>query len=396
MKNVLLLLTFAVLLALTTIGFQCSSAEMTSARMYMNRSEWANAEHSLEQEVAKTPNNAEAWYLLGRVRLEMKNYKGMNDAFSHSLAAGNQHEKDIKGLRLSVWGLEFNAGVETYLKAKKMQGDTAAVVYQQAIDHFDNVLLVNTDSAATYTNKGLAYLALDNFDEAASNFETSMKKEKDPSLASSVASMYLDRGRKRQAMAQFSGGASKDSLIALAKKDFDKSIATLEMARQWDPENTIVVGSLLDAYVAAGRSDEAMKYFRQAVEKSPNNKLYRYNYGVLLLKAGNHKGAIEQFEAAVVIDSKFEDALYNLGVTYLQWGAKLRAESDPTKTKNKQPDKSSEEQFRKGKDALERLRDLKPNNPETWEALGQSYANLNMQKQATEAFTKVDNLRKRK
>jgi tetratricopeptide (TPR) repeat protein len=392
----MLFLSVAILALAAISGFQCSSAEMTSAKMYMQRSEWASAETSLEQEVAKHPANVEAWYLLGRVRLEQKNYAGMNEAFSQSLAAGNQFEKEIKSTRLATWGQLFNKGVETYLQAKQAEGESAIPLFKRAIESFTDAIVINPDSASTYTNLGLAYLGLNKDEDALKSFETSLNKEKDAGLASSVGGMYLDRGRTLQAEAQSASGAKKDSLIALAKMKFDKAIAVLQQAREWDPEDMNSVAVLLDVYVTSGRTEEAMTTFRQAVEKNPNNRIYRYNYGVLLLKGGDHKGAIDQFEAAVVIDPKFEDALYNLGVARLQYGVKQRseAENDP-KTKGR-GSKSYEEHFRKGRETLERLRDLKSADPDVWEALGQAYANLNMSKQASEAFAKADSLRRGK
>jgi len=394
MKNVFFLTIAVLLVVFGTTAFQCSSAEMTSAKMYMQRSEWANAEKSLEQELSKNPNNAEAWYMLGRVRLEQKNYEGMNEAFSRSLGVSNLHEKDIKGARLSVWAQLFNGGVDLYVRSKKAQGDSVGMMLDKAIDNFRIAIIINPDSAGTYQNLGLAYLAKDDFAGAVKNFEISLTKEKDPILASSVGNLYLDRGKKFQAQAQTADGSQKDSLSGLAKENFTKAIATLEEARQWDPDNSEAVGTLLDAYVAAGRTDEAMNNFKLAVERNPNNKLYRYNYGVLLLKAGDYKGAIDQFEAAAVIDPQFEDGLYNLGVSYLQSGAKLRSQEDP-KSKNKSS-KVYEDLFKKSRETLERLKDLRPNDPEVWEALGQAYANLNMQKMASEAFTKADAIRKGK
>lgn len=398
MKNIVFLAA-ALVLVLAVMGFQCSSAEMTSAKMYIQRSDWANAERSLEQEVAKNPNNAEAWYLLGRARMELKNYKGMNEAFTRSLAAGNQFEKDIKSVRLALWGQLFNSGVDAYLKGKKAQGDSAAILLQKSVENFNTAILLNPDSASTYTNLGLSYLALNDFEDAARNFEIALQKEKDPDLTSSLANMYVERGRKFQTEAQGASSAKKDSLQKVSKHNFDKAISTLEQGRQWWADNLNVVSSLLDAYLAAGRTEEAMNNFKLAVEKSPNNRLYRYNYGVLLLKAGNHKEAVEQFEASVVVDPKFEDALYNLSVAYLQWGAKRRSEAEASAKsggKDRTVEKSYEEQFRKAKETLERLRDLKPNDPDVWEALGQAYANLNMAKLASEAFAKADALRKSK
>ncbi|MGA9364528.1 MAG: hypothetical protein WBW16_09195, partial [Bacteroidota bacterium] len=62
-----LLLTslFIAILVVCSVGFQCGTTEMTSARLYIQKSDWDNAIRNLESELAKNPTNEEAWYLLG-------------------------------------------------------------------------------------------------------------------------------------------------------------------------------------------------------------------------------------------------------------------------------------------------------------------------------------------
>lgn len=499
MKNGAFVFIASLIIVLPIMGFQCGSAEMTSARMYLQRSDWANAERSLEQEVAKNPNNAEAWYLLGQTRFNQKNYKGMNEAFTRSLTVGNQFEKDIKSDRLVAWGRLMNSGVSYFNKGRsegssirinmskedvrKILGEPSSVnktvtefgateqwVYpeliylyfddgvlkgwqefnkavstggeknvhlEKAIEDLQLALVIVPDSAITYKNLAYSYLLLKDYNNALQNFELALQREKDPEVALPIGSMYSERVRKFQNDAKSVKGVKKDSLLSLSKTSFDKAILMLEKGEAYAQERLEKIDSAiqkiarieeprseeyrkqldefeiqkaeidkllanltatrLDTYLAAGRVEEATNNFKLAVEKSPNNKLYRYNYGVLLLKARDYKNSVEQFEAAVVADPTFEDAYYNLGVAYLQWGAQRRSDAESsTRSGGKRVDKTYEEQFRLAKETLERLRDMKPNDPDVWEALGQAYGQLNMQKQATGAFSKADDLRKGK
>lgn len=434
MKSTFVLFIVAFGLLLSATAFQCGSAEMTSGKMYLQRQEWVNAERSFEQEVAKHPENAEAWYWLGRVRHELKNYKGMNEAFKRSLALSKEFENEITNVRLGTWGRYFNSGVEALLKSKSATKDSVTILLTTAVDNFTKAIEVNPDSASTYTNLGLAYLNLDDFDRAAANFEMAVQTEKSGDLALQLGGLYLDHGRKLLREAQSASGEKKDSLTSLANSFFDKTIVVTQKGEEYalndlarveakmkeigntskDPmtdlaaleaqkaelEKTLaaLTGTRLDSYIAAGRMDEARTSFKQAVDRNPQNKLFRFNYGVLLLKAGDHAAAVEQFEAAVAIDPAFEDALYNLGIANLQWGGKRRSEAEAATRGDRQKkiDKSYEQQFHKGREALERLRDIKPNDADVWEALGQAYANLNMAKAADEAFRKADSLRQSK
>lgn len=433
MKRIVVLFIIAIGVLFSTTVFQCGSAEMTSGKLYIGRQEWESAERSFEQEVAKHPENAEAWYWLGRVRHELRNYKGMNEAFNRSLALSKEFEKEITSVRLGTWGRFFNNGVEAILKSKSAQGDSARILLTTAVDNFTKAIEVNPDSGSTYTNLGLAYLGMDDFEGAASNFEIAVQKEQSPSLALQLAGLYADHGRRIHREAQGAEGGKKDSLTLLANGNFDKAITATKKGEEYameelkridarikeitsgskDPqaladleaqkvelEKTVagLTATRLDSYVAARRMDEARTNLKQAVDKNPQNKLYRFNYGVLLLKEGNHGAAVEQFEAALAIDPAFEDALYNVGIANLQWGAKRRSEAEAATRGDRQKriDKSYEQQFHKGREALERLRDIKPNDPDVWEALGQAYANLNMAKAADDAFKKADSLRQGK
>src|SRR3972149_7629853 len=91
-----LLLSTAVI---SSVGFQCGSTEMTSARLYITRSDWDNAIRNLEAEVAKNSKNEEAWYLLGRVKAEKNDFAGMNDGFNHGLEGGKTYAKEIHDVR---------------------------------------------------------------------------------------------------------------------------------------------------------------------------------------------------------------------------------------------------------------------------------------------------------
>ena len=63
----------------------------------------------------------------------------------------------------------------------------------------------------------------------------------------------------------------------------------------------------------AGRLEQAIDDFGEAVVRDPEEKLAQYNLGQALLQAGRFDEAIQHLERAVEIDSDFRDAHYNLG-----------------------------------------------------------------------------------
>ncbi len=57
--------------------------------------------------------------------------------------------------------------------------------------------------------------------------------------------------------------------------------------------------------------------YKSAVDRDPDNKLFRYNYGSLLVQTEEYDAAIEQLQAAVAIDPEYGNAHYNLGAAFI-------------------------------------------------------------------------------
>ncbi len=179
------ILAIAVAFIVTT-GFQCSSAELTSARLYIQRKDYPKAVEQLEKEVAKNPKSEEGYFLLGEVQAELKDYKKMKDAFDKALAIAPTHQKEIKGHELSVWGHLFNQGVEAINNASDSTG------YGTAIDLFTTAIYVLPESTLTYRNLGLAYYRASMIDNAIASFTTAFDKAQDNLACRLLGRIYLD------------------------------------------------------------------------------------------------------------------------------------------------------------------------------------------------------------
>jgi len=501
---------------------------MTSAKLYIQRSDWDNAIRNLDAELAKNPNNEEAWYLLGRVKGEKADFAGMNDAFGHALKIGQTHAKEIHDVRYNYWGKYLNIGVESFNKAKD-----SARYFDKAIAAFQTAIVINPDSAMAYKNLAFCYLANNQTSEALGMFEKSFAMSNDPASGRYIGEInyqmgashkdkfeapenkteikiwmtpaevkailgeptsksttkdkktkrekwvYADKkltldfeddqlrawqenGKKgeREPWVTYKDSTERDS----AMKYFDTAItyldSTMKIVQQrldsrpdknlkvglseqevrslmgapksvdtanteygqvdrwtydglkmylyfqagslkgWqayerNPDEQLLadlIGDLSNAYIAADKGETALELFKKGVETSPNNKFFHYNYGVLLLKAEQFEEALNQFRAAITLDSTYEAALYNLGVGYINWGVHIReSSSDPAKA-----EAAYKEKFKLALPYLEQMTKLKPDDPESWELLGRVYANLGKSKEATEVFEKADMLRKKK
>ena len=178
--------------ALLTTGFQCSSAELTSAKLYLQRKDYVNAQKQLEKEIEKNPKSEEAYFILGKdVHFELKDFKGMKESFDKALAISQVHQKEIHMLEVSAWGRLFNEGVDAINKAS----DSSANV-DKAITAFTTALTVLPESLTTRRNLGLAYYRKGDNVHAAENLLIAFEQGKDVLACHVLGRLYLDQGNE--------------------------------------------------------------------------------------------------------------------------------------------------------------------------------------------------------
>jgi tetratricopeptide (TPR) repeat protein len=376
----------------STTGFQCGSAELTSAKLYINQKQYDKAEASLMKELAKNEKDEEAWYLLGQVRYELKKYNEMLDAYKKAVELSDTHKAEINRNRLAVWALMYNEGVKNYNAGKDSAG-----AYDKALDQFKTAINMEPDSSGTYYVAAMAHFAKKDYQNCVQMLQTAL--DKNPGF--SDAAKFL--GQVNYSMAA-ERQAVNDSVGAM--QYFNKAIKPFETAYKSNPNDPDNITNLIDVYERTKNTEKALELTRTAVEKDPNNKTFRYAYGVFLLKQKKYQEAIDQFQAALKIDPEFNDAQYNLGVSYLNWGVDMKeesdkkAEADAAKSKGKgrdtKADESYKEKFKQALPYLEASVKSRPNDAGLWQSLGRLYTILGQKDKAGDAFKKYDEITKSK
>ena len=189
------------------------------------------------------------------------------------------------------------------LAAKPVTKMKAAKAAEPAPASFENAVMILPDSSAGYLNRGLALLAAGNPAAAAEPLQRAI----DTGAESAEAYIYLGR-------------------IYLSSQDrADDALTVLEQGRELFPDNEELQTELLNAYVRAGQTDRAIGAYEARITAEPDNPLYRYNYGSLLLQAERYDEAIEQLEQAIELDAQNANAYYNLGAAYQNKAASFNA-----------------------------------------------------------------------
>jgi tetratricopeptide (TPR) repeat protein len=369
-----------VLLASMIFGisaFQCSSTELTSAKLYIQQKNYPKAVESLEREVSKNPQSDEGFYLLGYIQGENGEINKMLENFDKSLKISDKFAKSVDESKKYHWADNFNRGVQLFNKGAKAGGtDSAKTFFEDAISKFKNAIACQPDSADTYVNLAFAYINIGDRDAAIEPYLKVMELTKSASSYTQLGELYLQKGLELKEK-----GNKEESMTYI-----EKSIKVLEDARAQFPNDGDILMLLSNSYIAADKLDVAKDAFKAGVEQEPENKFYRYNYGSLLLNANEYPEAEVQLKKAVELDPEYENALYNLAVTYVKWGAKMREESEAAE----KPTDEYKVKFEAALPLLEKYLSIKEDEGAVWDLLGKVYANLGMGDKSKEAFKKAD------
>jgi tetratricopeptide (TPR) repeat protein len=153
-----------------------------------------------------------------------------------------------------------------------------------------------------------------------------------PAIAGPLLADDLETCRNRQAEAGvrvaaceklLRGGklTGKDLAIALsarapalmAKRDYDKAIATFSEASKADPDDPVPLIGRGWAYVQKGDDDHAMADFNQAIKLRPNAPMALNNRGTIYLRQGAVQNALDDFDAALKSNPNLFFARMNRG-----------------------------------------------------------------------------------
>jgi len=161
--------------------------------------------------------------------------------------------------------------------------------------------------------------------------------------------------------------------------DFD---ALIKVARAKFPANDDLLKLELQAYLDREDFAGAIAKLDEALTKEPNNPLYLYNAGFLYhQKLKNTAKGIEYYQKAIAADEKYVDAIYMLGLVYIDESNKFVEQINalPRNATQKQfdeLDKKKNAELQKALSYFERSYKVNPKDLSTLEALREVYYKL--------------------
>jgi tetratricopeptide (TPR) repeat protein len=387
MQKSKILLTVALFAGMILSGFQCSSTELTSARLYIQQKNFEKAIIVLKKDVQKNPKSDEGWFLMGHTYGELGSIDSLLIAYDKSLEISNKFENQITDSKNYYWANSFNSGVNLFARANNTANeDSAKIFYDKSIDAFEKAAAIQPDSADTYKNMAFVYMSSGRNEQAIEPLQELVNRKKELDGYRYLGEIYYTIGTSKNSEYRMSGNA-KDSIEAT--ENFNKAIFVLEEGRTIYPTDGELTRILNASYMETGRILEALESAKVLVEAEPGNETYKYNYGVILLGTNDFPAAEEQFLKALEINPDYENAAYNLGLTYVKWGTQLKVQEEETEVYTDE----DLAKYRQALPYLELIIETDAENAEIWELLGKVYSILDMQDEAIDAFNKADQLR---
>ena len=105
--------------------------------------------------------------------------------------------------------------------------------------------------------------------------------------------------------------------ILVTQGKTEEAITALEEARKENPEDVNLIMTEAQLYIDLDRMDKFEELMKEAVKLDPNNSLLFYNLGVINGNAGKYDEAIDYYKKAIELKSDYRDAYLNLGFIYL-------------------------------------------------------------------------------
>lgn len=380
MKRILILLVALVIGAFASQSFQCSSKNLTTAKVAYSNKDYPKAMDYLQKEIQINPTNAEAYAILADIYKEQEKWELAAENAKKALEYAKTEDLKTRenALIQQIWIECYNRGINTfnsYNGSNKQVLDEAVKYFDIGINLRPNILDFYRFKGMISEYKGDTTKAMEYYSEYVKKMEADVniaeKKgfyidmprdkflqtigEKPINTISKVTEAYdtnfvdyfkidgkelyafsnaNDLGEKlltywsydpnpnlpnEEKMMPFS--FSMDAYGALAqyyynKKDYDKSFKYIDMITKLQPNNVEAQRSKLSLYQEMGKTDIALKEAIALTKTDPNNKSTWAQLGDLQQNLKNYDDAIKSYERALEIDPNYDIVLRNIASAY--------------------------------------------------------------------------------
>jgi tetratricopeptide (TPR) repeat protein len=164
-----------------------------------------------------------------------------------------------------------------------------------------------------YALLGSMYLTQNRVEEALREYEALASKQVNPVGPLTIVGMLLERqGKVDAAIKRYDDALALDSRAAVAannlawilaerSQDLDRALQLAQTAVAASPDKPEVVDTLGWVYYKRNQPAQAIPYFQQCVQKSPNVAEYHYHLGLALQQNGDNQNGRASLQRALAL-----------------------------------------------------------------------------------------------
>ncbi len=324
------------------------------ALLLIKQGKQESAMQALEEALDINPNYTKAHTKLGAIKLAL----GQNsDADVHLKTAESQGASDDTDYKLAKSLYDQGAYEKALPYAEKAVQQTSANAYyllaliqeklnqlKDAKSSYEEVLDIEGRHLDALLNMGIIYYNEEKFDKAAGYFDRATAIEpEDASIQNFLGRSYLSQGDgesalvhlKRSAELKYNDGELHFHLAKAYKKTGDEKMANEHyiISKSMGYKHAVqaiaseTTGAYNDGITAFqnGFYDDAIKAFKKAIKKQPDNAKYYYNLGLAYQENGETGNAESAFKKTVELDSRHGRAHLALATIYVKTGLNAKA-----------------------------------------------------------------------
>ncbi len=311
-KKVLTMLLMAVV-TVSVLLTGCQLPEIEGTIVAYNNEMYDNALKTALDATQKYPDNADAWFWLGKVYYKKNRLEDMVNAFDKSLAISEVHKAEIKQIEMREFASNFNYAIKLLNAAiKETDTEKKAKIQQEINKKLTIAYFCNRDYAMTYvllakneTDLGNKEKGLQLIDEAATKFA-----DKDTVLYN-IGNYFMEQQDRDKAQEYYEkayniNSDNADVILALAdiymaKKEFAKAKDFLSNILDKNPDNVNILFNVAALYYNLKEYDKAVEYFSRVISLDDQNKFFWEYYAQALFNAEMFDKTVTELSRGVEI-----------------------------------------------------------------------------------------------
>lgn len=278
-------------------------------KKFEKEEKYANALASYKKAISLNPSYKEALYAAGWCANELEKYTEALDYLQKAKKLWPNEAKIYLESGYANQNLEKrDAALDDFDQCLSLQEDYALAYkyrgnlyydesnYEKALENYEKYSQYDSDitSSEFYYRKGYCYNEFDKYDDAIASLKKAVE------LKSNYTSAYNELG-----------------YAYLKQENREDALKTFNKALDVDPKSAVAMNGIGDVYKDIDKNmDKAIEAYQRTLRTAPENKKANYQIGWCLNDKEKYNDAVVYLKKALTIDSKYVNAMTELGYSY--------------------------------------------------------------------------------